>query len=115
MPGTTDEEMTRGEALALYRELHDMIGVGPGGASDHQRRRLAEIRLAFRRAPEGDSYLREQVSGAYTVLDIWLSPRRWQQWGHEPAQLHAVVENAVEEVRRAVDALFPESTGGAQA
>jgi hypothetical protein len=39
--------MRRDEALALHRELDQLLAMGPGGISDRERNRLNQIEFAF--------------------------------------------------------------------
>lgn len=84
--------MTKVEALKLCAELGEMIGDGPGDIPGCK----SEIaRIALRFKSHSDGYVREKAREATHDLEIWRSPRKWQQWGDDPTRFAAIVRNSI--------------------
>ena len=98
--------MTRDEALALHRELEELLARGPGGIDEATRHQLQRIEFAVRSGVE--PYFRIKVGEACSYLRIWLSPGEWQQWGQDPKNFQAIVSNAVAKVRGSIGTTWPE-------
>ena len=79
--------------------------VGPG-RNARGMRRFKKIDNALRSDPRCDGSLREKLGAVHNSLEMWWSPRRWQPRAHEPMQ--ALVKNAVENFRSAIDSSFQE-------
>ena len=93
--------MRKSEAVAQV-ELLWAIAIGPAGAgrTTQLQRAVHALRMS---APTG--YVREKVQSAESMVEIWNSPRRWQQWGREQARSNAIL--AVGKLREAVDTDWP--------
>lgn len=94
-------------ASALCDELYEMIGDGPGDIPG-SRERIAVIAALFSSHPNG--YVREKARDATEFLDMWRSPRKWQQWGQGPTHLCAMVRNSVGSLRMAIQSFGSKST-----
>ena len=82
--------MDQGSALALVKEMRDMVGDAPAPIYDSANR-LKKIAFALNASRDVTGYFREKVVAAVEFTGIWCSERKWRQWGDDPARLHGIV------------------------
>lgn len=94
--------MRKTEALEHAGRLWQMAKEDPGFSHDGEARRLTFALTMF--APS--NYVAEKIGRVETTLEIWQSPRRWQQWGVENARANALI--AVGNLRSAIETDWPD-------
>ncbi len=100
--------MTQLEALALVQRMRDLVGEHPGAR--YQSSEQLD-RIAFSLGGVGKTtYFDEKVSAAIEYARIWCSPRKWQQYGPDPARLRANVQNSLYQLESVIRQELPPPT-----
>jgi hypothetical protein len=87
--------------LAQLDRLATLVDCGPG-PNDVALKEAQHILSAL---DTGVGYRSEKIRFAQLAFAIWLSERKWQKWGADPAVYRSIVVSHVAAVRFAVEQL----------
>ena len=89
--------------LAQLERLAALVDCGPGQNDTA----LGEAQRILSALDTSIGYRSEKIRFAQLAFAIWLSDRKWQKWGADPAVYRSIVVSHVAAVRFAVEQLAP--------
>lgn len=87
--------------LALVDRLAVLAAAGPG----RNEAVLAEALAVLARLDTGTGYRGEKIRFAKDAFAVWLSDRKWRNWGEDPGVYRGIILSHVATVRFAVEQL----------
>jgi hypothetical protein len=97
--------LTHNDAVSLHTELTRLAAQYPG-ADEQGKALLQRILFSFSIDPDCGGYLSEKVTTVGSYLEAWLSSRKWQKWGDDPASLKILIDQSLYKLKRAIDQQF---------
>jgi hypothetical protein len=87
--------------LAQLDRLATLVDCGPG----ENEAALKQAQDTLSALDTGVGYRSEKIRFAQLAFAIWLSDRKWQKWGADPAVYRSIIVSHVAAVRFAVEQL----------